>query len=141
MRTVALLLLSGCFAGKLDANLRPSVQPKLSELPVDAQKRDAILDQAGKTPGPETPRNQLTGTWRRIETGAAYIAAFLGSAASKTQNVTLGFALTLGDDTAPKPDVVPEHAPAPKKPTIDAGALVPWVPLPAGAASGSGSSD
>jgi hypothetical protein len=141
MRAVALLFLVGCF-GRLDANLRPSIQPKLSELPVDSEKRDAILDQSGKTPGPETPRNHLTGTWRKIETGAAYIAAFLGAAASKTQNVTMGFALTLGDDAAPKPDVVPEDASAPKpKPTRDAGALVPWVPLPAGSASGSGSTD
>jgi hypothetical protein len=128
MRLLAMILLTGCFAGKLDANLRPSVQPKLSELP-DAQKRDAILDQAGATPGPETPRNQLTGRWRQIETGAAYIAAFLGAAASKTQNVTMGFALTLGDDAKPKPDVVPEDAPAAKKPKVDADALVPWVPL------------
>jgi hypothetical protein len=135
MRAVALLFLVGCF-GRLDANLRPSIQPKLSELPVDSEKRDGILDQSGKTPGPETPRNQLDGTWRKIETGAAYIAAFLGSAASKSQNVTMGFALTLGDDAGPRPDVVPESAPAPK-PKVDAGALVPWVPLPVGAGSGS----
>ena len=124
MKALALLVLTGCLGGQLDANLRPAVQPKLSELPGESEKRDTILNQANTTPGPETPRKQLSGNWRKIETGAAFIAAFLGAAASKTKNVTLGFALTLD----PEADT-PRPTPPPVEP-VDSTKLVPWVPLP-----------
>lgn len=124
MRALALLVMTGCLGGQLDANLRPAVQPKLSELPVESQKRDAVLNQAYTTPGPETPRQQLSPKWRKIETGAAFIAAFLGAAASKTSNVTLGFALTLDPEDTPRPTPPPPAEP------VESTKLVPWVPLP-----------
>ena len=130
-RPLVLLLLTGCLGGQLDANLRPAAQPKLSELPLESGKRDAILTQAGTTPGPETPRQQLPPKWRRIETGAAFVAAILGVAASKTSNVTLGIAITTDPETdapprPPAPLPAPPAPPAPINPTT----LVPWVPVP-----------
>ena len=123
-RLAVVVVLSGCF-GQLDSNMRPAVQPKLSELGEEAGKRDAILNQAGTTPGPELPRQQLKGKWRTIETGAAFAAALLGVAASKTSNVTLGIAVTIDPvDDAPKPT-------PPPAPPASTSQLLPWIPLPA----------
>ena len=74
---LCLLLVGGCF-GKLDANGRPSVIPKLSELPTEAEKRDAILDQSGNTTGPENGKG-LTKKQRKVVTTAAFAAAIIGS--------------------------------------------------------------
>ena len=123
MRTLALVVLSGCLGGQLDANLRPAVQPKLSELPLESGKRDAILDQARTTPGPETPRQPLSQKWRKVETGAAYLAAIFGMIASKTSNVTIGFAVTTDAETDAPP-------PRPPEPAVDPTTLVPWVTVP-----------
>jgi hypothetical protein len=132
MRALAVvLLLQGCFAGSTggSGNARPGVMPMLSELPGDAEKRDAILDQSGQTAGPEHRKGQ-TVKERKAETFAATAAAILGSAFSKTQNVTLGGATTFGggDAKAPKPQQDDNAAPnAPIE--SDGKKLVPWIKL------------
>ncbi len=84
VRLFAVLLLSAC-AG----NTRPSVIPKLSELPGDAEKRDHVLDSAGAEPTPEQ-HPKLKPKERRAETVAATAAALIGSVLSDHENVTLG---------------------------------------------------
>jgi len=81
--------LGGCLAGSLDANSRPAVIPKLSELPEDHAQRDAVLDQSHETAGPEQ-RKGLTKKERKIETAAALAAAIIGDAFSSDHNVTIG---------------------------------------------------
>jgi hypothetical protein len=134
------LSLGGCLAGSLDANSRPSVIPKLSELPGDAEKRDGILDQSGRTAGPEN-RKGMTKRERKIETTAAFAAAMIGSWFSKSQNVTLGMATTVDEN-----HLFEKPAPARSKAKSDkdavkgdaapaANELVPWVNLAPGSPS------
>jgi hypothetical protein len=123
--------LGGCLAGSLDANSRPAVIPKLSELPEDHAQRDAVLDQSHETAGPEQ-RKGLTKKERKIETAAALAAAIIGDAFSSDHNVTIG----VSTDTDPvKPMSKYEDPDAgsgsgsgsatPVEPTE----LMPWVKL------------
>jgi hypothetical protein len=136
MRPYALiLLLGGCLAAGAGGggNARPGVMPMLSELPGDAEKRDTILDQSGQTAGPEH-RKGMTKKERKAETMAATAAAILGSAFSKTQNVTLGGATTFGGGEArpatPKPAAHDQDTEAAPPATTDDGEpLVPWIRL------------
>ena len=69
----------------------------LSELPADPEKRDAILDSANNTDGgPE--RRRLSKKQKKAETIGAFAAAIIGSAFSKTQNVTLGTATVIDEN-------------------------------------------
>lgn len=135
MRAVLLLLLlQGCFAASTGAGnggSRPGVMPMLSELPGDAEKRNAILDQSNQTPGPEMRKGQ-TKKERKAETIGATAAAILGSAFSKTQNVTLGSATTFGGGSSYVPRTRPDAAtedttPAPIE--SDERAKLPWIKL------------
>ncbi|CAN5866695.1 hypothetical protein BH11MYX3_BH11MYX3_27990 [soil metagenome] len=142
MRHVLLLmLLGGCIAGTLDANSRPAVTPKLSELPGDPGKRDAILDQANDTHGPEG-RRTASKKQRKVETVAAFAAALVGSAFSKTQNVTLGTAAAIDEDSlfqkrqAKRPNAATgagsgsgSGSAAPTEPDSESGQLLP-LPTP-----------
>jgi len=120
--------LGGCLAGSLDANSRPAVIPKLSELPEDHAQRDAVLDQSHETAGPEQ-RKGLTKKERKIETAAALAAAIIGDAFSSDHNVTIG----VSTDTDPvKPYEDPDAgsgsgsgSATPVEPTE----LMPWVKL------------
>ena len=85
MRALIVLALLGACAGPV----RPSVLPKLSELPGDPQKRDAVLDAAAAQPGPEQ-RKPLPPKLHKVETAAATAAAVIGSLFSKTKTVTIG---------------------------------------------------
>ena len=133
-----MLLFGGCLGGTLDANSRPAVTPKLSELPDDPGKRDAVLDQSHEAAGPEH-RKGMTKKERKAETMAAFAAALVGEAFSKTQNVTLGTQTTIDENhlfektRARRPGggsgdqagsaATPEPAPA------DPSQLTPWVKL------------
>jgi hypothetical protein len=136
MRFVLALLLGGCIAGTLDANSRPAVIPKLSELPEDHAQRDAILDQSHATEAPEKQK-PLSKKERRAVTAAAFAAAIIGDMFSTDHNVTLGMAI---DSSADAPKAIPREqgqgsgsgsgsaaeSPAPIEP---AGDLMPWVKL------------
>lgn len=130
---VALVLCAGCFgsSGKPGTGTtRPGVLPFLSELPTDGAKRDAILDQAAQTPGPELRKGQTTKE-KRAETAAATAAAILGNMFSSTKNVSIGTAVLFDENemlspTAPAPPRTPDGQPVPAEP-IDAKTLVPWV--------------
>lgn len=129
--------LVGCLAGTLDANSRPAVIPKLSELPEDHAQRDAVLDQSHETAGPEQ-RKGMTKKERKIETAAALAAALIGDAFSSDHNVTIG----VSTDTDP---VKPAHVHVDGEPREPAGQgagsatpavvqpppgdLLPWVKL------------
>ncbi len=137
MRTLLILALAGgcasSSAGGGGSTSRPGVMPMLSELPGDAGKRDAILDQSAQTPTPEMRKGQ-TKKEKKAETAAATAAAIIGSAFSTTQNTTLG-AATVFDEN----QVVHPRPPQPAKkdspdapaadPDVPAPALVPWVKL------------
>lgn len=137
MRMLALLVLaSGCMSsvtGSDNGRSRPGVMPMLSELPGDAQKRDAILDQSAQTPGPEMRKGQ-TKKEKKAETAAATAAAIIGSAFSSTQNVTIGQATMFDENEivhptpAQPPGKKPEGEPSPPG-TGQSGVLVPWVKL------------
>ncbi len=131
---VALLVSTGCIAGTTDSSFRPAVIPTLSELPAATSHRDAVLDSANQVAGPEH-RKGMTAKERKVETGAATLAAIIGSMFSKTKSVTLGTA-TRFDETAIAPRT---RRAAPPRPSDDDDAVndvpaletpvVPWIKL------------
>ena len=138
MRQLLLLVvMAGCF-GTLDPNGRPAVIPKLSELPSDPAKRDAVLDQARETAGPEH-RKGMTKKERRAETLAAFAAAIVGEAFSSSHSVTLGSSTTIDENAVfeksrrARPSGTGADAGAgsgaPPEPPPDASQLTPWVKL------------
>jgi hypothetical protein len=84
----------------------------LSELPTEPTKRDAVLEQASATAGPEQ-RQGMTAKERKAETTAATAAAILGSIFSKTQSVTLGAATQIDASEL----VAPQATPRPRRPS------------------------
>src|SRR5262245_33222587 len=139
MRAIlVVVLLGGCFAAKTggDGGTRPGVMPMLSELPGDAEKRDAILDQSNQAAGPEH-RKGTTKKERKAETAAATAAAIIGNIFSKTKNVTIGGAGTFDENDLIAPETKPQ-LPSPNKDdasrAADSGGndpdgkpLVPWI--------------
>lgn len=126
---VIAMLLSGCLGGRLDSNSRPSVMPKLSELPTDREQRNGILDQSGERARPEN-RKGFTPKERQAETAAAVAAALLGQAFSTTQNVTLGVATDFGGPaTTTSGQQAGARAPVAPVKIVPATDLVPWVKL------------
>jgi len=119
--------------------MRPAVIPKLSELPSEPERRNAILDSSHVEPGPENrPTSKKA---RKAETAAATAAAVIGVLFSNHANVTLGGAAAIdenelfedakkrkpaqgetGDDDKDKDKTSPPEP-------IDTGTLVPWVQL------------
>lgn len=138
MRPLLLLALSGCLAGKLDANgkpgvisnPRPSVMPKLSELPTDREQRNGILNQSGERARPEN-RRSLSKREQKAETFAAIAAALIGDAYSSTKNVTIGIATDFEEGAFVDQPQTPAKRPAPVAPVkiVPASELVPWVKL------------
>ena len=135
---IAFLMLSGCAGSGTGAgSTRPGVMPMLSELPGDPVKRDAVLDSAATTAGPEQ-RKGMTVQERKAETAASTAAAILGGMFSKTQNTTLGSAGSFDENaispspTLPPPLPLPTDTPANPPPAADDAQkdLVPWVKLP-----------
>ena len=128
---IAVLLLGGCIAGTTGGGgTRPGVMPKLSELPGEAEKRNAILDQSNQTPSPEMRKGQ-TKKEKKAETAAATAAAILGSAFSKTQNVTLGGATTFEESPSkPQPPHKPDESEKAEQAPVESDQpLVPWIQL------------
>jgi predicted exporter len=99
--------------------------PLLSELPADPAKRDAVLDAASTTAGPEQ-RQGMTKKERKAETAAATAAAILGGLFSKTKSVTIGAATQLDEDELIAPQAVPRVRPA--SAAKDDGAAKPGAP-------------
>lgn len=131
VRPLILIVLAAACAGPI----RPVVINKLSELPGDAQKRDAVLDSAQAQPGPEQ-RSKLPPKLKTAETVAATAAAVIGTLFSKTKNVTLGsggaFEETLLFERKQRTRRAEETESAPPPPPeepIDGATLVPWVRL------------
>ena len=138
---VGLFLLGGCLGvgptGGATGGTRPAVMPMLSELPDDPTKRDAVLDSANTTAGPEQRQGQ-TPRERKVETAAATAAAILGELFSKTKSVTIGTSTQhenqlLAPLPAPRgaPSAHPAGAADPDPPKDDAGPsnadLIPWI--------------
>jgi len=139
MRTLAVVVLLGACVGSGGAG--PAVTPKLSELPVERERRDAVLDSAGTRAGPEHRRGS-TPKERKAETAAATAAAVLGWILSDNANVVLGGGTSfdeswLVDDGAPanRPGAPSEASDA--TPPGPADELVPWVRLKDQAGAGS----
>jgi hypothetical protein len=147
MRTLmAAVLLAGCVGSGSAGGSRPAVMPMLSELPSDPTKRDAVLDSASKTAGPEH-RKGLTAKERKAATAAATAAAILGSMFSSTQSVTIGTANQFDENQLIAPDAVPPVQPPPSDAPADASQpsqpaaaspddlatshrdLIPWIKL------------
>ena len=130
MRAAVLILLLGC------AGSKPAVIPKLSELPAEAERRDAVLDSAQAQPGPE--QQPKTKKERKAETYAATAAAVLGWILSDSENVTLGVGGSI-DETGMEPVETQsqreareaEKAEKAKPKPVDHGdaPLVPWIDL------------
>jgi hypothetical protein len=124
MRAAVFLLLAAC------AGARPAVIPKLSHLPTDPDKRDAVLDQSHAEPGPE--QRPASPKARKAETYAATAAAVVGWLFSDSENVTLGSA-SIFEEAPAKPQPKPaEKDDDPETPTpVEIGdeKLVPWIKL------------
>ncbi|HEX5063311.1 MAG TPA: hypothetical protein VFV99_28235, partial [Kofleriaceae bacterium] len=76
--------------------MRPAVIPKLSELPTERERRNAILDSSHAEPGPENrPTSKKA---RKAEAAAATAAAVIGVLFSNHANVTLGGAATIDEN-------------------------------------------
>ena len=123
MRAVVLVLLTGCFSSAM----RPAVIPKLSELPAEPERRNAVLDSAHAEPGPEQkPKSKSA---QKVETEAATAAAWIGILMSDHENVTLGGQASFDENQLvdPQPEQKKqETAPPPAKSDEP---LVPWVRL------------
>lgn len=134
MRVLAVVVLLGACAGSGSGSgggMRPAVMPKLSELPVERERRDAVLDSAGTRAGPEHRRGQ-TRKERQAETTAATAAAVLGWLLSDNENVILGGATSFDENwIVDDPDAPPPRGAeaAPEPPPTDNTDLVPWVRL------------
>jgi hypothetical protein len=127
------------FCAACAGSMRPAVIPKLSELPVEPERRNAILDSAHAEPGPEN--RPVSKKARKAETYAATAAALLGHMFSKTENVTLGGAAAIDEnllfEDAPKHkqgqgaktgDSEPAKGDTPAADEDrEPGTLVPWV--------------
>ncbi|MDQ3338837.1 MAG: hypothetical protein M4D80_27040 [Myxococcota bacterium] len=136
MRLLAVTILLAACGG----STRPAVIPKLSELPGDSQRRDAILDSAHHQPTPEQHK-KLTPKERKVETVAATAAAIIGSMMSDSKNVTLGIGTAieenhLVDDTQERRETKAtneherQHVRYGSKDLRDGGSVdVPWVRL------------
>lgn len=111
---IVLVLLGGCFGVTSNGSSRPGVMPMLSEVPSDPAKRDAVLDAANTTAGPEH-RKGMTRKERKAETAAATAAAILGSVFSKTQSVTIGGATKFDENQL----IAPQAMPPPRPPSND----------------------
>lgn len=128
MRMLAILLLaSACVGG----SMRPAVIPKLSELPADPGRRDAVLDSSTTTPGPEQRRGQ-TKKQKRAETAAASAAAVIGLLFSSSENVTLGGASNFDENLLFEDKPQPRHeaeqtGASPAAAPVEPMKLVPWV--------------
>ena len=70
--------------------------PKLSELPSDSERRNAVLDSAHAEPGPE--QKPTSRKARKVETYAATAAAALGLLLSDHKNVTIGSAAPIDEN-------------------------------------------
>jgi hypothetical protein len=139
MRTLlALVLLGGCVGGGSGGSGgRPAVMPLLSELPGDPVKRDAVLDSASVTAGPEH-RKGMTSKERKAETAAATAAAILGNMFSSTSSVTIGTASEFDEQKLLAPHTLaPLQTPAPAS---DAGTPEP-APIHDGDDRGSSNAD
>ena len=124
-----LMVLVGC-AG----SMRPAVIPKLSELPTEPERRNAVLDSAHTQPGPEQKPSSKKA--QKAESYAATAAAMIGLMLSDHENVTLGGAAAI-DENLLFEDARPPRKPdgdkkkreeAPPEPPRDE-PLVPWVRL------------
>src|SRR4051812_31581581 len=100
---LALVLLGGCFGAGTKSASRPAVMPMLSELPGDPTRRDAVLESANTTAGPEH-RKGMTTKERKVETAAATAAAIIGSMFSSTTSVTIGTAGEFDENQLIAPD-------------------------------------
>ena len=128
--------------------MRPAVIPKLSELPVqeDPDRSKAVLASAHAEPGPE--QRPVSKKAHKVETVAATAAALIGLLFSKTQNVTLGGASVIDENSLGekrkqkrKPGQAKQNGKAedgeggeddakvrPPEP-VDSDTLIPWVRL------------
>ena len=125
MRAAVFFLLAAC------AGARPAVIPKLSHLPTDPEKRDAVLDQSHAEPGPE--QQPASPKARKVETYAATAAAIAGWLLSDSENVTLGGASIIEEvPTKPQPKRAndkPDDTETPTPVEIGDEKLVPWIRL------------
>ena len=110
MALVLLYCSGGCFGIGSSGASRPAVMPMLSELPGDSTKRDAVLESANTTAGPEH-RKGMTAKQRKVETAAATAAAIIGSMFSSTPSVTIGTASQFDENQLIAPDAVPALRP------------------------------
>lgn len=124
--SIVVILCAAC-AGPM----RPAVIPKLSELPVEPERRNAVLDSSHAQPGPEN--RPVSKRARQAETAAATAAAIIGSMFSKTKNVTLGTASMFDEnrlfEDPPKREERAAEGSTASEPEVETGALVPWVQL------------
>lgn len=131
--------LSGCFAGQLDSGMRPAVLPSMTAVPTDPEQRNGINDQSQQVAGPEQ-RKGMSKRARKVETTAAWAAAIVGVAFSKSDNVLLGGAGTVEENQLfeKTPEKRPMRAktshtdPEGSEPPAGedtAGDLVPWIKL------------
>jgi len=108
----------------------------LSELPSDSTKRNAVLDEANTTAGPEQ-RQGMTAKERTAETAAATAAAILGTLFSHTKSATIGAATQIDENQLIAPQAAPRKR-APATPNPDDAAAKPDAP-PASDGDGSNS--
>lgn len=114
--------------------MRTAVIPKLSELPTEPERRNAVLDSAHAQPGPEQkPKSKKA---QKAEGYAATAAAVLGLMLSDHENVTLGGGSSIDEnllfeDAQPKrkQDAKKEDEKAEPPIEHDGQPLVPWVRL------------
>jgi hypothetical protein len=128
-RVVVLSLVIGC-AGPMT----PGVTPLLSELPVEGEHRDAILDSANAPPSPEQQRasSGLTRKQRRALTAAATAAAVLGALLSGHGSALVGVSQPMDENLIDSDYARQQREKAKAKQKAKAApqpVVIPWIDL------------
>lgn len=119
--------LSLCLAGCAGSS-RPAVIPSMTEMPLEAEKRDHLLDSSVARPTAET-RKPLTARERKAETAAATAAAVIGWLMSSSENTMLGVSMGVYDNHIVEQHRAKSKPAAPVAPTDKPTVLIPWIDL------------
>ena len=104
------------------------VSPSMTEMPIEAERRDHLLDTATARPTAES-RKPLTRRERKAQTAAATAAAVVGWLMSSHPNTVLGVSGPIDEnlifqDHRRRPTPDPARTPEERPPV-----LIPWIDL------------
>jgi hypothetical protein len=100
----------------------------MTQMPVEAEKRDHLLDSSGARPTAES-RKPLTARERKAETAAATAAAVVGWLMSSSENTVLGVSSSIDENRIVEEHQAKPKPTAPQAPVDRPAVLIPWIDL------------